>query len=121
LLPTVEIDEDGIFVETHVDEFVTVNLAMYVAEERKRLTGKAKKPLLVLIRQMVGFDPATRDYTDQILANVSALGFYINCETEEGKKSKEIMEGFYRVTPYPIPVGVFDNKEEVLSWLKQYV
>jgi hypothetical protein len=48
MFPTVELDKNGIFIETHIDEFVTVNLALYVAEERKRLTGKEKKPLLVL-------------------------------------------------------------------------
>lgn len=118
--PTVEIDDNGIFIETHTDQFVTVNLAIFVAEERKRLAGKEKKPLLVLFEKMVGFEPKTRDYTDQILANVNALGFYINTDTDEGKESKRIMESFYKITPYPIPVKIFDNKAEAISWLKQF-
>ena len=120
MLPTVEIDENGLFIETHTDEFVTVNLAMFVADERKRLAGKDKKPLLVLFKKMVGFDPKLRDYTDRILANVSALGFYINTETDEGMETKKIMEGFYKITPYPVPVKVFDDKTEAIEWLKQY-
>lgn len=119
--PKVEIDDNGIFIETHIDEFVTVNLAMYVAEERKRLSGKEKKPLLVLFEKMVGFEPETRDYTDQILANVNALGFYISSETEEGRETKKIMENFYKVTPYPVPVKIFDDKAEAINWLKQFV
>ena len=63
MFPTVELDANGIFIETHTDEFVTVNLAIFVAEERKRIAGKEKKPLLVLFNKMVGFDPKTRDYT----------------------------------------------------------
>ena len=66
MVPTIILDNNGIFIETHVDEFVTVNLAIFVAEERKRLAGKDKKPLLVLFEKMVGFDPKTRDYTDYI-------------------------------------------------------
>ena len=120
MLPTVELDENGIFIETHTDEFVTVNLAMYVADQRKQLAGTEKKPLLVLFKKMVGFDPRTRDYTDQILANVSALGFYVNCDTEEGRETKKIMEGFYEVTPYPVPVQVFDSRDEAIDWLKQF-
>lgn len=119
--PTIEIDNNGIFIETHTDEFVTVNLAMFVAEERKRLAGKEKKPLLVLFEKMVGFAPETRDRTNEILANVSALGFYINCDTDEGKESKKIMEGFYKITPYPIPVKIFDDKDEAIKWLKEFV
>jgi hypothetical protein len=121
MFPTIEIDENGIFIETHVDEFVTVNLAMFVAEERKRLAGKIKKPLLVVFEKVVGYDPETRNYTDQILANVSTLGFYVNCDTAEARESKKIIESFFQLTPYPVPVKVFDNKTEAINWLKQYV
>lgn len=121
MLPTVEFDENRIFIETHIDEFVTVNLAMFVANERKRLAGKEKRPLLVLFKSMVGFEPEVRNYTDQILKNVNALGFYVNCETEEGKKTKEMMDGFYKITPYPVPVKVFDNKADAIDWLKTFI
>ncbi|MDH5369451.1 MAG: hypothetical protein OEW99_05475 [Gammaproteobacteria bacterium] len=121
MFPTVELDENGIFIETHTDEFVTVNLAIFVAEERKRIAGKEKKPLLVLFNKMVGFDPKTRDYTDLILNNVNALGFYVNDATDDGKKTKEIMESFYEITPYPVPVKVFDNKAEAIDWLKTFL
>ena len=120
MFPTVELDENGIFIETHTDEFVTVNMAIFVAEERKRIAGNEKKPLLVLFKKMVGFDPKTRDYTDQILANVNALAFYVNCETDEGIKTKEMMEGYYKITPYPVPVKVFDNKANAIDWLKTF-
>ena len=121
MFPTVELDENGIFIETHDDEFVTVNLAIFVAEERKRIAGKEKKPLLVLFNKMVGFDPKTRDYTEQILRNVNALGFYVNCDTDEGIKTKELMEGFYKITPYPVPVKIFDNKANAIDWLKTFI
>ena len=121
MFPTIELDENGIFIETHDDEFVTVNLAIFVAEERKRIAGKKKKPLLVLFKKMVGFDPKTRDYTDQILKNVNALGFYVNCETDEGAKTKELMESFYKITPYPVPVKIFDNKADAIDWLKTFI
>ena len=119
--PTVSLDKNGIFIETHVDEFVTVNLAMYVAAERKKIAGKEKKPLLVLFEKMVGFEPETRNYTDQILANVSALAFYVNPDTDAGKETKKIMEGFYEITPYPVPVKIFDDKSEALNWLKDFL
>ncbi|MDH5394783.1 MAG: hypothetical protein OEW97_00770 [Gammaproteobacteria bacterium] len=121
MFPTVVLDENGIFIETHTDEFVTVSLAMFVAEERSRLAGNEKKPLLVLFEKMIGFDPKTRNYTEQILKNVSALGFYVNCETDEGKKTKEIMENFYKVTPYPVPVKIFDDKTNAIEWLKTFI
>ena len=70
---------------------------------------------------MVGFDPETRNYTDQILKNVSALGFYINCDTDDGIKTKEIMESFYKITPYPVPVKVFEDKSKAIDWLKTFV
>ena len=119
--PTIEVDDNGIFIETHTDEFVTVNLAMFVANERKQIAGSDKKPLLVHFKKMVGYDPETRNYTDQILANVCALGFHVDCDTEEGKEAKEMIEGFYKITPYPVPVKVFDNRKDAISWLKQYL
>ena len=119
--PTVEIDDNGIFIETHVDEFVTVDLAMYVAEERKRIAGKTRKPLLVVFEKMVGFQPETRNYTEQILENVSALAFYVNCDTEEGLRAKQVIESFYRLTPYPVPVKVFDSKTQAIEWLKSFL
>lgn len=119
--PSVELDDNGIFIETHTDEFVTVNLALFVAEERKRLSGKEKKPLLVLFKKMVGFEPEVRNHTDQILANVSALGFYVNSETQEGKETIKLMEDFYKITPYPVPVKVFDDETAAINWLKQFV
>jgi len=121
MFPTVEIDKNGIFIETHVDEFITVNLAMFVAEERKRLAGKGKKPLLVVFEKIVGYDPETRNYTDQIIANINALGFYINTGTAEGKEAKAIIESFYKMTPYPVPVKIFDDKTEAINWLNQFV
>ena len=121
MFPTLELDENGIFIETHVDEFVTVDLAMFVAEERKRIAGREKKPLLVLFNKMVGFDPKTRNYTDRILENVSAIGFYVNCDSDEGIKTKEVMESFYEITPYPVPVKIFDNKTEAIDWLKTLI
>ncbi|MDH5516557.1 MAG: hypothetical protein OEY36_01885 [Gammaproteobacteria bacterium] len=121
MFPTVEIDKNGIFIESHVDEFVTVDLALYIAEQRKILAGKEKKPLLVLFKKMLGFDPKTRNYTDQILENVNALAFYISCDNDEGKKTKEIMESFYKITPYPLPVMIFDDKSKAIDWLKTFV
>ena len=121
MFPTVKIDQNGIFIETHTDEFVTVHLAMYIAEERKRLAGKEKKPLLVLFEKMVGFDPKLRNYTDRILENVNALGFYVNCNTDEGKETKKVMEDFYKITPYPVPVKVFEDKSKAIEWLKSFL
>lgn len=121
LFPTVELDEDGIFIETHIDDFVSVGLALYVADMRKKIAGLEKKPLLVQFKAMVGFDPKLRDYTDIILANVSALGFYINCETKEGREAKKNIEGFYEISPYPVPVAVFDDRDQAIDWLKGYV
>lgn len=119
--PTVELDENGIFIETHVDEFVTVDLAIYVAEERKRLAGREKKPTLIVFEKMVGFQPETRNHTEEILENISALAFYVNCETEEGRQAKKLIEGFYNITPYPVPVKVFDSKPKAIEWLKSFL
>lgn len=120
-MPTIELDESGIFIETHVDQYVTVNLSMYMVEQRRQLAGKDKKPILILFEKMVGFDPTLRDRTEEILANISAMAFYVNPDAEGGKETKEVMESFYRVTPYPVPVNIFDDKQEAKEWLKQFI
>lgn len=121
MLPSVYIDENDIFHEHHHDEYVTVSLAMYVANERKMLAGTRKLPLLISFDKLVGFAPETRDMSlDVILANVSAMGFLVDTTTEEGRVSKQNMERFYRITPYPVPVSIFDDKTQAIEWLKQH-
>jgi len=120
-LPEIYLDEDGIFHEYHYDKIISKSCAMYVAEERNNLT-KTKHPLLVKFEDLEGYSPETRDMTlDFVLKSVSALAYCVDIETEEGRRTKKILDSFFTITPWPIPVEIFTNESEALIWLKKHV
>lgn len=120
--PKLWLDDDGIIHEHHHEEFVTKNLAMFAASERKRLAKGEKKPLLVTFDKLVGFATDTRDMDlDIILGNVCALAYAADPGTPEGRQTKKIYESFFTITPWPLPVKIFDSEEEAIIWLKTFV
>lgn len=120
--PELWIDEHGIIHEHHHEEFVTKNLAMYVASERKRLAGREKKPLLVTFNRLVGFSADTRDMDlDIVLTNVLALAYAADPETPEGRQTWEVYNTFFTVTPWPLPVQMFNSEQEAVAWLKTFL
>jgi len=120
-LPEIYLDENGIFHEYHYDKIISKSCAMYVAEERNNST-KTKRPLLVQFKDLEGYSPETRDMTlDFILKSVSALAYCVDLETEEGRRTKNILDRFFTITPWPIPVEIFSNENEALSWLKNHI
>jgi len=123
-MPALFMDEDGIIREHHYDKIITKNAAMYVAEERKRRCGKDKRPLLVTFECMEGYSPDTRDMTlEIILANVSALAYHVDTTTEYGVRLKNLIDSFFSITPWPLPVKVIDSPDiqDAVDWLKQYL
>ncbi|MDH5368734.1 MAG: hypothetical protein OEW99_01830 [Gammaproteobacteria bacterium] len=120
-LPEIYLDEDGIFHEYHYDKIISKSCAMFVAEERNNLT-KTKHPLLVKFKDLEGYSPETRDLTlDFVLKSVSALAYCVDLKTEEGQRTKKVIDSFFAITPWPIPVEIFTNENEALTWLKKHV
>ncbi|MDH5600092.1 MAG: hypothetical protein OEY78_02185 [Gammaproteobacteria bacterium] len=119
--PDLYIDENGIFHEFHYDKIISKSCAMFVAEERNKLTN-SRHPLLVKFKDLEGYAPETRDlHLDFVLKSVSALAYCVDIETAEGRRTKEVIERFFTITPWPIPVEIFTNENEALSWLKKHV
>jgi len=116
------IDTNGIFREYHEMEYITREDALYIAEERARLAGDKKLPLLVEFEALKGFSPLTRDMPlEKVLANISALAYYIDVNKESGKETRNQLNLFFSITPWPIPVEIFYSEEEAIEWLKEYV
>ena len=115
--------ENEIIFEYHEDEVITTEIAHYAASERKRLAGNKKMPLMVAFKRLFGFSPDTRDMdTDVILANVSALGFYVeDSEHKILESEKKLILNFYETTPWPVPVNVFFDKQEGIEWLQGFI
>lgn len=112
--------DDGIFYEYHYDNIISKSCAMFVAEERNRLS-KIKRPLLVEFKALEGYSPETRDMTlEFVLKSVNALAYYVDITTEEGERTKKLIENFFAITPWPIPVNIFTDKKESIDWLRQY-
>ena len=73
-------------------------------------------------KDLEGYSPQTRDMSlDFILKSVNALAYYVDIETEEGRRTKDVIDSFFTITPWPIPVEIFTDKEEALNWLKKHV
>ena len=120
--PTLALNENGIFLEYHFDEFISKSCAMFVAEERNRLSKNIRRPLLVEFKELKGFSPETRCMDlNFILNSVSALAYYMDINTKEGRQSKQVADSFFSITPWPIPVKIFHDKNEALNWLKKYL
>ena len=95
---------------------------MYVAEERTHLAEGRKLPVLVEFDALTGFAPQTRDMDlDFVLAAVSALAYYVEPGTATGKETRRILDAFFHITPWPVPVAMFDDREQALAWLEQYL
>ena len=119
--PEIFMDDDGIFHEYHYDKIISKSCAMFVAEERNNI-AKSKHPLLVKFKHLEGYSPQTRDMTlDFVLKSVSALAYCVDIETEEGRRTKEVIDSFFTITPWPIPVEIFTNEKEALIWLKTHI
>lgn len=119
--PKLFIDTNGIFHEYHENDYITREDALFVAEERARLAGDKKLPLLVEFEELNGFSPLTREMPlDVVLANVSALAFYADIKTEAGRKSRVQINLFFAITPWPVPVKLFYSEDEAIEWLKGY-
>lgn len=112
--------ENGIFHEYHYDEVISKSCAMYVAEERNRLS-RVKRPLLVEFRDLRGYSPETRDMTlEFVLKSVNALAYFADKDTEEGRRTMRVIDTFFSITRWPIPVNVFTDREEAIGWLRQF-
>jgi len=118
--PELYIDEDGIFHEYHYDKIISKTCAIYVADQRNKLSS-IKRPLLVEFQNLEGYATETRDMSlEFILQKVNSLAYYVDLDTTEGQRSKEVIDSFFSIVNWPIPVEVFSNKTEALLWLKQY-
>lgn len=120
--PDLHLDEQGILREHHFDGYITKDCAMYVAEERARLVEGRKHPVLVEFDGLTGFDPKTREMDlDFVLKAVSALAYYVDTNSPEGRETQRILDSFFNITPWPVPVAIFHERGEALAWLKQYL
>ncbi|MDH5394241.1 MAG: hypothetical protein OEY11_13725 [Gammaproteobacteria bacterium] len=118
--PEIHLDEDGVFHEYHYDEIISKACAMYVAEERNKIS-KIKCPLLVEFKCLRGFAPETRDMQlEFVLKSVSALAYFVDTASAEGQQTKKLLNSFFEITPWPIPVKIFFNKDEALAWLMKH-
>lgn len=115
------IDTNGIFYEYNESDYITREDAIFMAEERARLAGDKKLPLLIEFEGLKGFSPLTREMPlDVILANVSALAYYTDIETEAGRETRNQINLFFSITPWPIPVKIMTSEKEAIEWLKGY-
>ena len=118
--PKIFIDENGIFHGYHYDKIISKSCAIFVADERNNLS-KIKRPLLVEFKDLEGYSPETRDMSlDFVLKSVNALAYSVDIKTEEGIRTKEVIDSFFNITPWPIPVEIFTDKKEALLWLKKH-
>jgi len=117
--PILHID-DGIIFEYHEDAIITVEIAFAAAHERKKLAGEKKMPLMVEFKRLFAYSPDTRDMdTNFILANVSAIAYYVNDNNHNiPEAERALIYRFYDKTPWPVPIKVFFDKQEGILWLK---
>lgn len=115
--------ENGIIFEYHEDEVIKAEIAYFAASERKRLAGDKKMPLMVAFKRLFGFSPDTREMdTNIILANVSAIGYYVEDNDKKiPEAEKKLILSFFDKTPWPIPVKVFFDKQQVIDWLQEFI
>jgi len=115
------LDESGIIHEDHPDAMVTLEVANYAIQERARLAGNEKKPVLVKFNRIFGFTEDTRQLDlDVMLKNISALAFCVQGDDGVGAAQKLLIERFYEETPYPVPVKVFYDEAAAIEWLMRY-
>ena len=122
MFPELWLDGNGIIRERHSDQFITVNTAMYAAAERKKLAVTKKVPLLVEFKELLGFAKETRDMDlKTILANVSALAYFVDPETKEGAVTMAFINQYFDFAKWPIPVKVFQNEQDAINWLCEHL
>lgn len=116
--PEIWLDEVGIIHENHHVAMVTLEVANYAIQERARIAGDEKKPVLVRFDRIFGFTEDTRHLDlNVMLRNIRALAFCVQGEGEVSASQKLLIEGFYEKTPYPIPVKAFYDESEAIEWL----
>lgn len=119
--PELYLGDDGIFYEYHYVPIIDKEQAVFVAKERNRLSD-IKRPLLVKFKALKGYSSDTREMDlDVILKSVSALAYAVDINTVEGKETKKVIETWFYITPWPIPVEVFHSEDEAITWLKTHI
>jgi len=113
------LDEIGIIHEEHPVAMLNLEIANYAIQERARLAGDEKKPVLVKFDRLFGYTDDLHQLDLKVmLKNVSALGFCVQGKEEISVSQKLLIQRFYEETPYPVPVKVFFDEKEALAWLK---
>ncbi|MDH5229045.1 MAG: hypothetical protein OEZ58_03055 [Gammaproteobacteria bacterium] len=119
--PSLILGDDGIFREYHFDSIISKPCAMFVADERNRLSDR-KRPLLVQFQHLKGYAAETRDMNlNFVLNSVSALAYAVDITTKEGQDTKELIDSFFHITNWPIPVKIFDDEDKALQWLATFL
>lgn len=120
LKPEIWLDEIGIIHEIHHAAIVTLEVANYAIQQRARIAGNEKKPVLVRFDRIFGFTEDTRHLDlDVMLKNIKALAFCVHGDEEVSASQKLLIDGFYEKTPYPVPVKVFYDEAAAIEWLTQ--
>lgn len=120
-LPELYIDDNGIFREYHYDKIISKSCAMYIADERNRLST-VKRPLIVQFKNLEGYAVETRDLSlNFVLQSVNALVYLLNSDSEANSKTKEIIESFFYITKWPVPVNIFSKEKDAIDWLLPFV
>ncbi|MBD3609826.1 MAG: hypothetical protein HUJ30_04695 [Gammaproteobacteria bacterium] len=120
-LPKVFIDDHGIFNEYHYDTYISQSCAMFVAKARNELS-RIKRPLLVEFEHLTGFQEETRTMPlEVVLKSVNSLACCVDPNTEEGNSTRNVIDRYFNLTQWPIPVQVFHDRDEAIDWLRQYL
>lgn len=120
-LPEIYIDADGIIHEIHYDKIISGPCTMYAAEKRNNLST-IKRPVLIQFINLQGYDVDIRDLPfELLLQSVNSVAYYLDPETCDVSKAKEILESFFFISKIPIPVEIFSDKNTALDWLCQFI
>src|SRR5690606_29588584 len=116
-------DEDGIM-QVEYPLHTRISLGKIQEEYYKRLDiTQEKTPLLVLLHGMVFFEVAAREFLcgEKNSAITSAAAVVLDPSAGYQGQSNIFMEMFKLFDKPPFPVEVFENKEEAMEWLKNYL
>ena len=117
------LDELGIM-QVEYPHQTRVSIQKIQEEYQKRLAITSQKtPLLIQLHGMVFFENAAKQFLcgEKNSAITSAAAVVLDPEAGYHGRSNMLMEMFKDFDKPPFDVNTFDNKEEAIDWLKQYL
>jgi hypothetical protein len=110
---------DGILYATYKSGLkLTMQDAQHIVEERMKMLGDSKVPVLIIDSGVVSMDKSARDY---LSSEEGISGLKAAAIIENSFFSKVLINFFLRLTNPKIQVKAFSNQEEALKWLKTLV